>query len=130
MNGVSIEEMVGRSYRDLSPESADAAEPYLRKLMERALVHGLLVSSLFVTALAFHGPSLETVLLSSVCAYGFAEHATHHRHPGIPADRLQALTDRWCFDEPRLQPCAGYLATWRTLLAQESCEGLAKSRPA
>ena len=35
MNGVSIEEMVGRSYRDLSPESADAAEPYLRKLIER-----------------------------------------------------------------------------------------------
>jgi hypothetical protein len=78
---------------------------------------------------AFHGPSLETVLLSTVCAYGFAEHASHHRHPGIPADRLQALTDRLCVDEPRLQPCAGYLATWRMLLAQESREGLAKSRP-
>ena len=98
-------------------------------LLRTALVHGLLVSSLFAAALAFHGPSLETLLLSTVCAYGFAEHASHHRHPGIPADRLQALTDRLCVDEPRLQPCAGYLATWRMLLAQESREGLAGSRP-
>lgn len=35
MNGVSIDEMVGRTYRDLSPETADAAEPLLRSLMDR-----------------------------------------------------------------------------------------------
>ncbi len=35
MNGCSIEEMVGRSYRDLSPETADAAEPFLHELMGR-----------------------------------------------------------------------------------------------
>jgi len=35
MNGCSIEEMIGRSYRDLSPETADAAEPFLLELMGR-----------------------------------------------------------------------------------------------
>ncbi len=42
MNGVGIEEMVGRTYRDLSPGTADAAEPFLRGLMDRdAPVHNL-----------------------------------------------------------------------------------------
>ncbi len=46
MNGVRIEEMVGRTYRDLSPETADAAEPFLRALMDRdAPVHNLEVRS-------------------------------------------------------------------------------------
>ena len=35
MNGRSIEEIVGRTYREVSPETADTAEPFLRALMER-----------------------------------------------------------------------------------------------
>lgn len=35
MNGVGIEEMIGRRYRDLSPETADVAEPFLRRIIER-----------------------------------------------------------------------------------------------
>lgn len=45
-NGVSIEEMVGRTYRDLSPATADTAEPFLRGLMARGKsVHGREVRS-------------------------------------------------------------------------------------
>jgi PAS domain S-box-containing protein len=32
--GLTIEEVVGKTYRDLSPDTADTAEPALRKLME------------------------------------------------------------------------------------------------
>jgi PAS domain S-box-containing protein len=35
MNGVGIEEMIGRSYRDLSPETADVAEPFLKQVIAR-----------------------------------------------------------------------------------------------
>ena len=35
MNGRTIEEVVGRTYRDLSPETADEAEPLLHGLMDR-----------------------------------------------------------------------------------------------
>ena len=52
--------------------------------------------------------------------YGFAEHATHHREPGVPAYRLQAYTRELSREEPRLKPCSGYVATWRMLLAHES----------
>jgi len=34
MNGTTIEAIVGKRYRDLSPDTADLAEPFLRKLME------------------------------------------------------------------------------------------------
>lgn len=34
MNGVSVEEMIGKTYRDMSPETADLAEPFLRKALE------------------------------------------------------------------------------------------------
>jgi PAS domain S-box-containing protein len=35
MNGVSIDQVVGKTYRDLSPDTADAAEPFLRDLIRR-----------------------------------------------------------------------------------------------
>lgn len=34
-NGVPIEDVVGRTYRELSPANADEAEPLLRRIMER-----------------------------------------------------------------------------------------------
>ena len=99
-----------------------------------------------IRTVAEHHPGTDDVLCSGWAAlrnfesgpltrlflsgYGFAEHATHHQQPGVPAYRLHALTRRLCVDEPRLLPCTGYLATWRMLLAQESREGLAKSRSA
>ena len=35
MNGVEIGEMIGKSYRDMSPETADVAEPFFRGIMDR-----------------------------------------------------------------------------------------------
>ena len=35
MNGVEIEAMIGRRYRDLSPATAGVAEPFLKKIIER-----------------------------------------------------------------------------------------------
>ena len=35
MNGLPIEEIVGKTYRDLSPENADVAEPLLKGIVER-----------------------------------------------------------------------------------------------
>jgi PAS domain S-box-containing protein len=36
MNGLSIDEIVGQTYRELSPETADIAEPLLKGIMERS----------------------------------------------------------------------------------------------
>jgi fatty acid desaturase len=44
-------------------------------------------------------------------AYGFGEHATHHREPAVPYYALPALTDRLAADEPTLVARQGYLAT-------------------
>ena len=43
-------------------------------------------------------------------AYGFAEHATHHRWPELPSYRLAAATRELADSEPRLIPQRGYLA--------------------
>jgi len=43
-------------------------------------------------------------------AYGFAEHATHHRRPDLPSYRLAAATDDLAKSEPRLVPRRGYIA--------------------
>ncbi|MCP5056810.1 MAG: PAS domain-containing protein [bacterium] len=62
MNGYSIEEMIGRSYRDLSPETADAAEPFLRELMER----GMPIRNLEVRSRPPSDPTAEHVYLLSM----------------------------------------------------------------
>lgn len=43
-------------------------------------------------------------------AYGFAEHATHHRWPELPSYRLAAATEDLALIEPRLVPRRGYMA--------------------
>jgi fatty acid desaturase len=43
-------------------------------------------------------------------AYGFAEHATHHRWPGLPSYRLARVTRELAISEPRLAPRRGYIA--------------------
>jgi fatty acid desaturase len=47
--------------------------------------------------------------------YGFAEHATHHQHPAIPAYHLKGLTADLAARDPLLQPRQGYFSA---LLAQ------------
>lgn len=47
-------------------------------------------------------------------SYGFANHATHHREPGIPHYRLPTVTAALALGEPALSPRQGYVATlWR-----------------
>jgi fatty acid desaturase len=47
-------------------------------------------------------------------AYGFAEHATHHREPAVPSYRLGAATAALA-DDPALAPRRGYFSTLRAL---------------
>lgn len=47
-------------------------------------------------------------------AYGFANHATHHREPGVAHYRLPPVTAALAVTEPALTPTAGYISTlWR-----------------
>jgi PAS domain S-box-containing protein len=62
LNGVSIEEMIGKTYRDLSPETADLAEPVLKKLMER----GRPVRNLETRAIPPADPGIEHIFLLSM----------------------------------------------------------------
>ena len=59
------------------------------------------------------GP-LERLVLG---AYGFAEHATHHREPAVPAYHLPALTERLGAADPGLLPRRGYVATLALLVS-------------
>jgi fatty acid desaturase len=47
-------------------------------------------------------------------AYGFANHATHHREPGVAHYRLPTVTAALAAAEPALTPTRGYVSTlWR-----------------
>ena len=47
-------------------------------------------------------------------SYGFANHATHHREPGIAHYRLATVTATLAAADPALAPAGGYLPTlWR-----------------
>jgi fatty acid desaturase len=47
-------------------------------------------------------------------SYGFSNHATHHREPGIAHYRLATVTADLAVTEPALTPAASYLSTlWR-----------------
>jgi len=62
INGLAIADVVGKTYRDLSPETADAAEPYLRELMER----GESVRNVEVRSVPPTDPGVEHVYLMSI----------------------------------------------------------------
>jgi PAS domain S-box-containing protein len=62
INGVSVDEIVGKTYRDLSPETADAAEPLLRGIIDR----GQSVRNLEVRARPPTDPDVEHVYLLSM----------------------------------------------------------------
>jgi PAS domain S-box-containing protein len=75
MNGRSIEEVVGRTYRELSPETADTAEPFLRGLMER----GEPVRNLEVTSRPPSDPERDhSYLLSMECVRDASGEITGH----------------------------------------------------
>ena len=59
MNGVDIEEVVGRTYRELSPETADVAELFFRGLMEK----GAAVRNLEIRSRPPADPQVEHVYL-------------------------------------------------------------------
>jgi len=44
-------------------------------------------------------------------AYGFAEHATHHIHPAIPAYHLKTVTASLVASDPAIAPRHGYVET-------------------
>jgi PAS domain S-box-containing protein len=62
LNGIPVAEVVGKTYRDLSPDTADIAEPVLRTIMERAVV----VRNLEVRARPPADPETEHVFLLSM----------------------------------------------------------------
>ena len=62
INGVTVDEIVGKTYRDLSPDTADAAEPLLRDLIER----GQSVRNLEVRARPPTDPDVEHIYLLSM----------------------------------------------------------------
>jgi fatty acid desaturase len=49
-------------------------------------------------------------------AYGFADHATHHRQPGVPYYNLPALTRSLAESDPVYAPGPGYLQTLTRLV--------------
>jgi len=62
MNGLGIEEVEGKTYRELSPESADVAEPFLRGVMES----GQSVRNLETRVRPPSDPGVEHVYLACV----------------------------------------------------------------
>lgn len=62
INGLSIEQMVGKTYREISPETADVAEPFLRKL----IASGRPVRNLEVRAVPPGDPGVEHIFLLSL----------------------------------------------------------------
>jgi PAS domain S-box-containing protein len=62
LNGISVGEVVGKTYRDLSPDTADIAEPVLSLIMER----GIAVRNLEVCARPPADPEVEHVFLLSM----------------------------------------------------------------
>jgi len=62
MNGLSIDDVVGRHYRDLSPETAETAVPFLRQIVEQ----GRSVRNLEVRARPPTDPDDEHVYLLSM----------------------------------------------------------------
>lgn len=65
----------------------------------------------------FHAGPLTRLVLG---AYGFANHATHHREPGIPHYRLPTLTATLVTAEPALSPSQGYVGTLWQLFRRRS----------
>jgi len=61
LNGLSVEEVIGKTYRDLAPETADLAEPFLREVAAR----GLSVRNLEVKSRPPADPENEHVFLLS-----------------------------------------------------------------
>lgn len=57
------------------------------------------------------GPLMRLVFGS----YGFAEHATHHREPGLPYYHLPEATAHLSESDPGFAPRHGYLGTLKTL---------------
>jgi fatty acid desaturase len=62
-------------------------------------------------------------------AYGFGEHATHHRRPSVPYYQLPALTAELARNDAAMVPGRGYLSTIVSLVLSreqsESCTGSA-----
>jgi fatty acid desaturase len=98
-------------------------------------IYGLMSLTLFLAtlrAIAEHQPGIEQSLPAGHASlrnlkcnpvsrlllgcYGFAEHATHHREPGIPYYNLARATTELAAIDPALTPRQGYVSTILTLV--------------
>ncbi len=61
----------------------------------------------------FHCNAVSRLILG---AYGFGEHATHHREPAIPYYQLGPATADLAHSEPQLAPHHGYVSTLWTMI--------------
>jgi fatty acid desaturase len=65
-------------------------------------------------ALRNFSPGLVDLLVFG--AYGFTDHATHHRHPAVPSYRLPELTRRLAPFDPTLAPVGSRMAVLKELV--------------
>jgi fatty acid desaturase len=84
----------------------------LRTIAEHQVGAGGLISG----RAALRNIATNPVSLLVFGAYGFADHATHHREPGLPYYQLPARTAEIAASEPALAPTQGYLATLAALI--------------
>ena len=55
-------------------------------------------------------------------AYGFRDHATHHRHPDVPYYQLPAVTLRLSATDAEFVPGNGYIATFMSLVRSQDLQ--------
>ncbi len=80
----------------------------LRAVAEHQLGDGARISEGRAALRNFAAGPLARLVFGS---YGFANHATHHREPGIAHYRLAAVTATLALSEPALSPDRGYVST-------------------
>jgi len=62
-------------------------------------------------------------------AYGFGEHAAHHKQSNVPYYQLPALVSELAAQDPRFAPTGGYIGTMVRLITMEPRSTTARSDP-
>ena len=84
------------------------------------LVHALFGGSILALAARAHRgePAVGTLTRLFFGAYGFGEHATHHRLPAVPYYRLTPVTETLAAKDPAMAQVNGYVGTIISLVRQ------------